>query len=174
MVTFKINNKDYSISEGYNFSRSAWVLPLSDSTKELLLDYTIMWNMVEHQVYGDSFNRKEKTDSCINNVLEDDNAINKINNIYNIFKEYISKYDTNIEFYRSFIFDKSGITFEEIEQLLSSDNVNDKLRLLIYSCYRVRCNLFHGPKCILDLDDQNLLFLAMNELLSLISKAYGM
>lgn len=174
MKIFKIDNKDYNISEGYNFSRSAWVLPLSDSTKELLLDYTIMWNMVEHQVYDDAFNKKEKTDKCINNVLEDDMTIDKVNYIYDLFKKYISKFNTYEEFYRSFIFIKSGIAFEEIEQLLNSDDIKDKLRLLIYSCYRVRCNFFHGPKCILDLDDQNLLFLAMNELLSLISKAYGM
>jgi hypothetical protein len=45
---------------------------------------------------------------------------------------------------------------------------------LIYSCYRTRCTMFHGSQCICYLEEQKLLFLTMNELLSLISKNYGM
>jgi len=89
--------------------------------------------------------------------------------------------ETNVSFYykkiRYFLntnnmINSVGITL--IKKLIDSNELKDKLKLLIYSCYRVRCNLFHGPKCIVYLDDQKLLFLSMNELLSVISKAYGM
>lgn len=174
MNYFNINDKLYKISDNYNFSRSAWVEPLDKDTKLLILDYTIMWNMVEHQVYGDTFNKNGKTEKCIENVVNAENANEKVDYVYNLFKEYISKYQSVEEFYEGFMFEKSGINITLIKKLIDSNELKDKLKLLIYSCYRVRCNLFHGPKCIVYLDDQKLLFLSMNELLSFILKAYGM
>lgn len=174
MPCFDIKNKKYIISDDYNNSRSAWILPLEEETKQLILDFTILWNMVEHQVYNDSFDRFEKTTNCINMVIGLKDSDIKINNVYNIFKEYISKYNSNELFYEDFHFGNSRIKLEEIKQLLFSNDNSDKLKLLIYSCYRVRCNFFHGPKCIFDLNNQQLLFYSLNELLSLISKSYGM
>ena len=173
-MILNINNKKYTISEDYKCSRSAWVESLDKDTKLLILDYTIMWNMFEHQVYGDAFNKNEKTEECIEKVVDDENAKVKVEYAYGLFKEYISKYQSVEDFYESFIFEKSGINITLIKELVNSSELKDKLKLLIYSCYRVRCNLFHGPKCIVYLDEQKLLFLSMNELLSLISKIYGM
>ena len=174
MLTIDINGKKYNVSEGYNFSRSAWVETLEEDTKKLILDYTIMWNMVEHQVYNDSFNKNEKTDDCINKLLVREDINEKVDYIWNLFSEYNSKYNSVEEFYVSFSFQNSRINFDEINMLYNSVSIVDKIRLLIYSCYRVRCNLFHGPKNICYLDEQKLLFLSMNEMLSLISKTYGM
>lgn len=173
-MILNINNKKYTISDNYNFSRSAWVESLDKDTKLLILDYTIMWNMFEHQVYGDAFNKNEKTEKCIEKVANDEDAKVKIEYVYSLFKEYISKYQSVEDLYESFMFEKSGINITLIKKLVNSNELKDKLKLLIYSCYRVRCNLFHGPKCIIYLDQQKLLFLSMNELLSLISKTYGM
>lgn len=174
MKCFNINDKLYRISDNYNFSRSSWVETLDVDTKTLILDYTIMWNMVEHQVYGDAFNKNEKTEKCIDKVLNDVNSKEKVEYIYNLFKEYISKYQSVEELYEGFMFEKSGIDTTLIKGLVTSNDLKDKLRLLIYSCYRVRCNFFHGPKCIVYLDEQKLLFLSMNELMSLILIIYGM
>ena len=174
MLTININNKNYNISENYNFSRSAWVEALEEDTKKLILDYTILWNMVEHQVYNDSFNKNEKTDNCINELLMREDINEKVEYIWNLFYEYNSKYNSVEEFYISFNFQNSHINLDEISMLYNSTSIEDKIRLLIYSCYRVRCNLFHGPKNIFYLDEQKLLFLSMNEMLSLISKTYGM
>lgn len=174
MLTIDINDKQYNISEGYNFSRSAWVETLDEDTKKLILDYTIMWNMVEHQVYNNSFNKNAKTDDCIERLLEREDIYEKIDYIWNLFSEYNLKYGSVEEFYISFSFQNSHISLDEINKLYSSELVEDKIRLLIYSCYRVRCNLFHGPKNICYLDEQKFLFLSMNEMLSLISKTYGM
>ena len=176
MLEININNKKYKITDGYNFSRSAWVETLDEDTKKLILDYTIMWNMVEHQVYDDSYDKNKdiKTPECIENVINEHDSTDKINYIFNLFMEFSKKYNTIDDFYESFNFKRSRVGLDEITTLYNSDNVEDRIRLLIYSCYRVRCNLFHGPKCICYLDEQKLLFLSMNELLSLISKAYGM
>lgn len=174
MKSFNIDNKLYYISNNYNSSRSAWIETLDEDTKILILDYTIMWNMVEHQVYENKFNKDCKTEKCIKHVINTENSKTKVEYIYDLFKTSISKYKSTEEFYENFVFKKSDISLTTIKELLSSDELEDKLRILIYSCYRVRCNLFHGPKCVVYLDEQKLLFLSMNELLSLISKSYGM
>ncbi len=174
MMYINIDNKKCFISDIYDRSRSTWVESLDNDTKLLVLDYTILWNMVEHQVYNDRFNTNEKTNKCIKKIIEREENDIHISYIWELYIEYISKYESIYEMYRSFNFGVSGISYEMIEKLYKSTENSDKLKLLIVSCYRVRCNLFHGPKCICYLDNQKLLFLVMNELLSLISKCYGM
>ncbi len=173
MKNININGKKYNISNNYDKSRSAWVETLDDDTKKLILDYTILWNMVEHQVFDDNYNIN-KTTECIDKILSEVDNNNQITYIWKLYKDYTNKYSNIEELHKGFNFKNSKISVNEISKLYNSNDVSDKLKLLILSCYRVRCNLFHGPKCICYLDDQKLLFLSMNELLSLISKNYGM
>ena len=55
MINFNIDNKIYIKSDDYNLTSSAWVNTLSEQTKILILDFTIMWNMFEHQIFNNSF-----------------------------------------------------------------------------------------------------------------------
>ncbi len=100
--------------------------------------------MVEHQVYGDAFNKNEKTEKCIDEVVADEKTKLKIGYVYKLFKEYINRYKSVEEFYDAFLFNNSGISMCSIKSLVNSNEMKDKLRLLIYSCYRIRCNLFHA------------------------------
>ena len=172
MFEIYVNNDRYRITENYNSERDKWIKFLDTDTQLLILDYTMMWNMVERNVYNKSFNKSEKTDKCIERMLEKENIEDDINHIWGLFMEFNKRYGYIDELYRSFDFIKSRITLEEVTHLYNSDSIKDKIKLLIYSCYRVRCNLFHGPKSIYNLDDQKILFLAMNELLSLICIVY--
>lgn len=172
MNKFNINQETYKISDNYVSFRNEWLETLNGDTKILILDYTILWNLVEHQVYEDNFDKCEKTEKCIETIVNSECSKEKIEYVYKLFVKYISKYQSLEELYESFLFKKSRIDLILIKELLGSEKLKDKLRLLIYSCYRVRCNLFHGPKCIENLNEQKLLFLSMNELLALILKSY--
>lgn len=172
MEKIVINNKIYTLTNYYISFRRAWVEDLDEDTQKLVLDFTILWNMFEHQAFDNRFKRNEKLDECIRKIIRKTNQ-NDIIHVNSLFKEYIKKYKSIKEFYESFSFRNSNISLTMIEKLHKSEEVEDKIRLLIYSCYRVRCNLFHGPKCVFNLDNQKLLFLSMNELLSLIGKCYG-
>lgn len=175
MFEILCDEKKYKITEIYNYFRRIWVEGQDNDTKKLILDYTILWNMTERQIYKKNYdkNKDRMTEKCISKIFEQNDYKNKISNIWNLFTDYISKYNSVEEFYLSFKFKKSRIDFKTINYLYNSENFSDKLKLLILSCYRVRCNLFHGPKDICCLNNQKLLFLSMNELLSLMLNAYG-
>ena len=177
MINFNIDNKIYIKSDDYNLTSSAWVNTLSEQTKILILDFTIMWNMFEHQIFNNSFvnNYKNniKCDECCERILSKEENINKINNVKEIIDKYNRKYNSIEDQYISYGFNKSGLKLNEFEELIYSRELKKNLKLLIYYCYRVRCNLFHGPKCVCDLDEQNLLFFGLNELMSIIAREYG-
>ena len=173
MLRICVGDREYEITRNYDSVRNIWVKSLCTETQMLILDYTIMWNMVEHNVYNDSFNKSEKTNNCIGRMMEREKIEEEVNYIWTLYTEYNKRYVSMDELYRSYGFGKKNmISLEEVTGLYNSDSIKDKIKLLIYSCYRVRCNLFHGPKSICNLDDQKLLFISMNELLSLICKTY--
>lgn len=177
MTNFEINNEVYEKSEDYILTSSAWVNALKQQTKTLILDFTIMWNMFEHQVFNNEFKSKYKKnvkcDECCEKILNNQENITKIDYVIQIINKYNEKYTCLEELYVSYGFQNSGLEFCEFEEIFDSDEYKTILKLLIYYCYRVRCNLFHGPKCVCDLDEQNLLFYGLNELMSIVAREYG-
>lgn len=177
MISFNINNKVYIKTDDYDLTSSAWVNSLSDETKTLILDFTIMWNMFEHQVFNNSFKNNYKNniecDKCCEKILSNQNNIKKIEYVYELFKLYNEKYKDLESQYISYEYQKSKIEFNEFKRLVNSTEYKDILKYLIYSCFRVRCNLFLGPKLVCDLDEQKLLFYSLNELMVLVAREYG-
>jgi hypothetical protein len=130
--------------------------------------------MIEHTVFDDEFHFADdnKIDKCCSIVINQSGVIDKIIYIESLLKKYNSKYETLEQIYRSYGFNKNISDYDKFESLYKSNCIFNNFRILMKTCFRVRCNLFHGPKCVCDLDDQNLLFLALNELLSMILHTY--
>ena len=162
----------FEICDEYKKVRGIWISCLEEDTKSLILDFTILWNMFEHQVFNDNFT-KDKAIVCCGKFCNLDYSKEKILYLRKKLDEYNLKFESIAEIFNIYGFLNSNFKFGKIKDLYESDYSKDSLLFMIYTCYRVRCNLFHGPKCIMDLDNQKKLFICINELISIILKEYG-
>ncbi len=155
---------------------------MKDETRKLISDFAILWNKYENHLFN-NFYRYEKIDTLIKRLDYSEKFINSIENIflkleeymkkkyisfeYMDFKEYfeiiIIKYDFNRQDWK-----KGDIKEDYLKELLLHDDFEKKLKLLLLVVGRVRNNMFHGLKSANQLDDQQLLFIICNELLSTI------
>ena len=173
MIRYNISNNYYYKDREYSFI-SGVTDALSNQTKELLLDFTIFWNLIECYIFNENFVNNYNRNSICDQVANDlySSCREKIIYIIDLLDNYNSKYKFLDLQYASYGFIKSGLSYQEFIDIYNSDNMINKTKLLIYYCYRVRCNLFHGIKDVGELKNQNLLFFALNTLMSTILKEY--
>ena len=175
MIRFNISNSYYNKGQDYTLASNVKINSLSNQTKNLILDFTILWNLVECNIFNESFTNNYKNniecDSCARRMatLHKD----KIIYIFTLLDEYNLKHICLEMQFEAYGFNNSHLFYPEFSEIYNSDDLTERTKLLIYYCYRVRCNLFHGIKEVNELNNQNLLFFALNELMSVILKEYG-
>lgn len=149
---------------------------LDKKTYRNITIFPIAWNLYESCWWNTQF-KIHKLENHIEQFLlpkitKEMSLQDSINMLYNRLLKYREKrgYSTLIHFYS--LSARTNSDFQEV--FLNKSNLNQtdsKLWILIWTTYRVRCNMFHGSKDLLDYDElmsQRILFEVLNDFLILL------
>lgn len=144
---------------------------LENETRLLVSDFAILWNKYENSIFNNNYNPRSINEKVIEKIKKDNNFEIKVNSLYESFCEYLQykkiKFNT-YDIISKFSIRKKDISVEELNFMINSDENKDKLKLLLIIIGRVRNNMFHGIKLIIDLNTQKELFRISNQILLLV------
>lgn len=144
---------------------------LENETRLLVSDFAILWNKYENSIFNNNYNPRSINEKVLEKIKKDNNFEIKVNSLYESFCEYLQnkkiKFNTH-DIISKFSIRKKDISVEELNFMINSDENKDKLKLLLIIIGRVRNNMFHGIKLIIDLNTQKELFRISNQILFLV------
>lgn len=144
---------------------------LENETRLLVSDFAILWNKYENSIFNNNYNPRRINEKVLEKIKKDNNFEIKVNSLYESFCEYLQykkiKFNT-YDIIRKFSIRENDISVEELNFIINSDEYKDKLKLLLIIIGRVRNNMFHGIKLIIDLNTQKELFRISNQILFLV------
>ncbi len=137
---------------------------VNDETREELLTFTILWNLFERNYYATNYseNRMLGMNSCVK-FIEKQSKGNQVIEIIKKIKDYNRKYRDSID--KVYLVKEKN--WERFNFLYNATDIELMIELGIELCFRVRCNMFHGPKDVYELNDQTELFKNINSFLEL-------
>ena len=144
---------------------------LENETRLLVSDFAILWNKYENSIFNNNYNPRRINEKVLEKIKKDNNFEIKVNSLYESFCEYLQykkiKFNT-YDIIRKFSIRENDISVEELNFIINLDEYKDKLKLLLIIIGRVRNNMFHGIKLIIDLNTQKELFRISNQILFLV------
>ena len=144
---------------------------LENETRLLVSDFAILWNKYENYIFNNNYNPRSINEKVLEKIKKDNNFEIKVNSLYESFCEYLQykkiKFNTH-DIIIEFSIRENDISVEELNFMINSDEYKDKLKLLLIIIGRVRNNMFHGIKLIIDLNTQKELFRISNQILFLV------
>ena len=148
---------------------------VDQETKELIADFAILWNCFEKKFFNKYCSSRKIKDAIVKKMSSSDELFERLKEECNkefylqkMNKEYKKQDEiddlTNKMIY-IFVSKGNNLTLEIDEENIKYNISKDNTKFLIEIVYRIRCNLFHGPKEIVDLNSQKKLFEIANEFL---------
>jgi len=138
--------------------------------------FTLIWNIFENECC----NRDAKISTHPKEIAQNINGVSeqKINKIFDYFKNRYITNGTINEIFKSFSFDKNNTcnTYKKfVKEKLKAQEVTlkEQIQALLYIAFRLRNNLYHGVKDVKKLYEQNENFRQINIFLMEVNDNYS-
>lgn len=150
--------------------RTNYIDKIDNETYRNTTTFPIVWNLYECLWWNKNFRISNLEDHISTNffgLIANNELISKIDDFYNRILNYQTQRQyAPSDHYHSLSAGRHNNQYDKFISISSSSNVTDKIWQLIWTAYRVRCNMFHGSKDLLDYDElmsQKNLFEIMND-----------